>query len=113
MARNSEVARVQGRAEWQPAERSGRVTPSKLRRSAVIAVDGVLALGTGAIGGLFATGTGAASAAAPPVGWSALQSPTVTGPDAPNANPEAELAVHLVRVGRVLRGRRRLPRHRE
>jgi len=70
---------------------TGRVTPSKLRRSAVIAVDGVLALGTGAIGGLFATGTGAASAAAPPVGWTALQSPTVTGPDAPAANPETEM----------------------
>ena len=71
---------------------TGRVTPSKLRRSAVIAVDGVLAISTGAIGGLFAAGTGAASAAAPPVGWSALQSPTtITGPDAPNANPETEM----------------------
>ena len=71
---------------------NGRVTPSKLRRNTVIAVDGVLAIGTGAIGGLFATGmgTGATSAAAPHVGWSTVQSPTVTGPDAPSANPETE-----------------------
>ena len=64
---------------------SGRVTPSKLRRGAVIAVDGVLAVGTGALGGLFATS--AASAAAPTPGWTPVQAPLPSGPDAPNANP--------------------------
>jgi hypothetical protein len=68
---------------------SGRVTPSKLRRSAVVVVDGVLALGTGALGGLFATS--AASAAAPTPGWSGLQAPLPTGPDAPQTNPTAKM----------------------
>ena len=67
---------------------SGRVTPSKLRRNAVIAVDGVLALGAGALGGLFATGT--ATATAPTPGWTGAQSPLPSGPDAPKSpNPEA------------------------
>ena len=66
---------------------SGRVTPSKLRRGAVIAVDGVLAVGTGALGGLFATTAGNASAAAPTPGWTPTQAPLPAGPDAPNANP--------------------------
>jgi hypothetical protein len=70
-------------------ETFGRVTPSKLRRSAVIAVDGVLVVGTGAIGGLFATGT--ASAAAPVSGWTGLQSPLPSGPDAPLTNPQVSL----------------------
>ena len=61
---------------------SGRVTPSKLRRNAVIAVDGVLALGAGALGGLFATGT--ATATAPTPGWTGAQSPLPSGPDAPS-----------------------------
>ncbi len=67
---------------------SGRVTPSKMRRNAVIAVDGVLALGAGALGGLFATGT--ATATAPTPGWTGAQSPLPSGPDAPKSpNPEA------------------------
>ena len=70
-------------------EAFGRVTPSKLRRGAVIAVDGVLAVGTGALGGLFATGT--ASAAAPTIGWTGLQAPLPTGPDAPRTNPTATM----------------------
>jgi len=57
----------------------------------VIAVDGVLAVGAGAIGGLFATGTGAASAAAPTPGWTGTQSPGITGPDAPGADPQTDL----------------------
>jgi hypothetical protein len=61
---------------------SGGVTPSKLRRNAIIAVDGVLAVGTGALGGLFAVGT--ASAAAPTPGWTPTQSPVPAGPDAPS-----------------------------
>jgi len=65
------------------------VTPSKLRRTAVIAVDGVLAVGTGALGGLFATGT--ASAVAPTPGWTGLQAPLPTAPDAPGTNPTATM----------------------
>ena len=69
-------------------DRAGkRVTPSKLRRGAVIAVDGVLAVGTGAIGGLFATG--AASAAAPTPGWTPLQAPL---PGATAADPAVTLS---------------------
>ena len=68
---------------------SGRVTPSKLRRNTVIALDGVLALGAGALGGLFATG--AASAAAPTPGWTGAQAPLPAGPDAPASNPTAIL----------------------
>src|ERR1700693_2210344 len=64
---------------------SGRVTPSKLRRSAVIAVDGALALGAGALGGLFATG--GASAAAPTPGWTGTQTPAPAASDAP-ASPD-------------------------
>ena len=59
------------------------MTPSKLRRSAVIAVDGVLAVGAGALGGLFATG--AASAAAPTPGWTPTPSPL---PGSTAANPD-------------------------
>ena len=62
---------------------SGRVTPSKLRRSAVIAVDGVLAVGTGAIGGLFAVGSVPATASAPTPGWTPAQAPLPTSPDGP------------------------------
>ncbi len=66
---------------------SGRVTPSKLRRTTVVALDGVLALGAGALGGLFATGT--ATAAAPTPGWTPVQAPLPTSPDAPNTtNPD-------------------------
>jgi hypothetical protein len=79
-------SRVQGD---KGARVSGRVTPSKLRRGAVVAVDGVLAVGTGALGGLFATG--AASAAAPTPGWTGLQAPLPTGPDAPQTNPTAKM----------------------
>jgi hypothetical protein len=70
-------------------KRSGRVTPSKLRRSAVVAADGALAIGAGALGGLFATTTGTASATAPSTGWSATQAPLPTTPDAPATNPQA------------------------
>jgi len=66
---------------------SGRVTPSKLRRSAVIAVDGVLALGTGALAGLFATGPAAAQAPNP--GWTGIQGPLPSAPDGPGTNPSA------------------------
>ncbi len=69
---------------------TGRVTPSKLRRTAVIAVDGVLAVGTGAIAGLFAT-SAPAIAAAPTPGWSGAQSPVPTGADAPATNPGEEI----------------------
>jgi hypothetical protein len=60
---------------------TGRVTP-KLRRGAVVAVDGVLAIGTGALGGLFATG--AATAAVPTPGWTGTQAPLPSSPDAPS-----------------------------
>ena len=74
----------------QPRNRpkgTGRVTP-KLRRTAFVAADGALAVGMAALGGLFAVGS--ASGTAPSPGWSGTQSPTVTGPDAPAANPDAE-----------------------
>jgi hypothetical protein len=64
---------------------TGRVTPSKLRRTAVVAVDGALAVGTGVLAGVF--GAGAASAAAPTPGWAGLQTPVPTGSDAPATNP--------------------------
>jgi hypothetical protein len=67
---------------------SGRVTPSKLRRTAVVAADGVLAIGTGALGGLFVTAGGPASATAPTTGWAATQAPLPTGADAPSAHPD-------------------------
>jgi hypothetical protein len=53
--------------------KTGRVTPSKVRRTAVVAVDGVLAVGTGALAGLFAAGGGMAS------GNLTLVSPVVGG----------------------------------
>ncbi|HSZ36349.1 MAG TPA: hypothetical protein VK773_04595 [Acidimicrobiales bacterium] len=66
---------------------SGRVTPSKLRRTVVVATDGALAIGAGALGGLFATTTGTASATVPTPGWAATQAPLPTTPDAPAADP--------------------------
>ena len=69
---------------------SGRVTPSKLKRTTVVALDGVLALGAGALGGLFATGT--ATAAAPTPGWTGTQAPLPSGPDAPGTNPESDIS---------------------
>jgi hypothetical protein len=68
---------------------SGRVTPSKFRRGAVLAVDGALVIGTGAVGGLMATGS--ASAAAPTAGWTGTQTPLPTGPNAPGTNPSVNL----------------------
>jgi hypothetical protein len=65
---------------------SGRVTPAKVRRGVVIAVDGALVLGTGALGGLF--GTGPASAAAPNPGWTGAQTPAPTATNPPGSpNP--------------------------
>jgi len=58
---------------------------SRLRRSAVIAFDGALALGTGAVAGLVGTGSASPMPASP--GWSPLQSPAPSGPDAQAANP--------------------------
>jgi hypothetical protein len=66
---------------------SGRVTPSKLRRSAVVAVDGALAVGVGAMAGLFGAASGTASAQAPTPGWTGLQSPAPSGANAPSTNP--------------------------
>ena len=47
---------------------TGRLISSKLGRTVVVAVDGVLAVGTGAMAGLFGSAT--AAAAAPTPGWS-------------------------------------------
>ena len=65
------------------------VTQSKLRRGAVVAVDGVLAVGTGAVAGLFAAAP--ASPTAPTPGWTGLQAPLPAGPDAPGTNPTATM----------------------
>jgi len=51
----------------------------------VVAVDGVLAVGTGAVAGLFASGP--ASATVPTPGWTGVQSPVPFGLDAPATNP--------------------------
>jgi hypothetical protein len=67
---------------------NGRVTPSKLRRTAVVAADGALAIGAGAIGGLFATAAGTASATAPATGWAASQAPLPTTPEPPATDPQ-------------------------
>jgi hypothetical protein len=66
---------------------TGRVTPSKIRRGAVLAVDGMLVVGAGALGGLF--GSGVASAVAPTPGWNGSSTPVPSGPDTPAANPNA------------------------
>ncbi len=66
---------------------TGRVTAAKVRRGAVLAVDGVLVVGAGALGGLFAAGP--ASAAAPAPGWTGSQTPPPTGADAPAPNANA------------------------
>jgi hypothetical protein len=86
-----------------------RLPWSRVRRSAVIAVDTALALGTGATAGLF--GAAPASAALPTPGWAAQTSPAPTGPEAPLANPywrfESESctsAVFCVAVGTYLSG---------
>ena len=79
---------------------TGRVTPSKLRRTAVVAVDGVLAVGTGALAGVF--GAGAASAAAPTPGWTGLQTPVPTGSDAPATNPGEAITTEACRDRRLL-----------
>ena len=68
---------------------TGRVTPSKLRRTAVIAVDSVLAVGTGAVAGLFATSTLPAGASTS--GWAATQAPLPSTPDAPATNPDVTI----------------------
>ena len=72
-------------AEGHTRDSSGR-TPSKLRRTAVVAVDGVLAVGTGALAGLFATGP--ASATVPTPGWTGAAVPGPFGLDAPATNPD-------------------------
>ncbi len=68
---------------------TGRVTPSKLRRTAVAAADGVLVIGTGAMAALIGTGT--ASAAAPTPGWTGIQSPSPSGLNAPASNPDESI----------------------
>jgi hypothetical protein len=70
---------------------TGRVTPSKVRRTAVVAVDGVLAVGTGALAGLFAAGGGMASGTAPSPGWAGLQQPAPSGLNAPASNPVEDI----------------------
>jgi hypothetical protein len=66
---------------------TGRVTP-KLRRGAVVAVDGALAIGAGALGGLFATG--AATAAVPTAGWTGTQAPLPSSPDGAGTDPSVQ-----------------------
>jgi hypothetical protein len=65
-----------------PTPGRGVVRWSRTRRTAVVVVDGVLAVGTAALGGLFATGT--ASAAVPSPGWTGTQAPLPSSPDAPS-----------------------------
>ena len=69
---------------------SGRVTRAKLRRTAVVAVDGALALSAGALAGLF--GTGPAAAQAPTPGWSGVQAPLPTAPDGVGTNALANIS---------------------
>ncbi len=72
-------------------KKAGRVTP-KLRRGAIIAADGVLAVGTGALGGLF--GTAAASATVPSPGWTGTQAPLPSSPDAPGGSTAGVVFSH-------------------
>ena len=62
-----------------------RVIASRLRRTVVTAMAGVLAIGVGTVGALFVAGSATASAPAP--GWTGTQSPIPAGIDTPAANP--------------------------
>ncbi len=68
-----------------PEVRGGGST--RLRRSALVALDGVLAVGTGAVTGLVGSGPASATPTGPP--WGAQTAPLPTAPDAPAANPSA------------------------
>ncbi len=69
--------------------KSGRVTRAKLRRSAVVAVDGALAISAGALAGLFATGPAAAQAPSP--GWSGATAPLPSAPNPGATNPQGNI----------------------
>jgi hypothetical protein len=64
-------------------------TSSKLRKTAVVAVDGALAIGTGAVA--FVWGAGSASAMPPTPGWTSTQAPLPGAPHAPAADPAVGL----------------------
>jgi hypothetical protein len=69
----------------------GMVRWSRARRTAIVVVDGALAVGTGAVAGLLGGAPGGAATAhgiAPTSGWTGIKAPLPTGPDAPAANPE-------------------------
>jgi hypothetical protein len=70
--------------------RTGVVRWSRARRTAIVALDGALAVGTGAVVG---TGTSGASVRAAATGavWSATRAPLPSGPDAPGAAPNVRL----------------------
>ena len=83
---------------------TGGAMSLRVRRAAVIALDGALALGTGAVAAAAATGPAAASPATP--GWAPLQSPAPSGPNPQATNPATYLgdetctsAVSCVAVG--------------
>jgi hypothetical protein len=66
----------------------GVVRWSRARRTAIVVVDGALAVSAGAVAGLWgATPSGAANGTAPAPGWNGAQAPLPSGPDAPNSNP--------------------------
>jgi hypothetical protein len=64
--------------------------PSRLRRTAVVAFDGALVIGTGAVSGLFATGAPAV-ASTPGPQWTPQTAPLPTSPDAPGTDPGASI----------------------
>jgi IPT/TIG domain len=64
--------------------------PSRLRRTAVVAFDGALVIGTGAVAGLFATG-GSAVASTPGPQWTPQTASLPTSPNAPEADPGARI----------------------
>jgi hypothetical protein len=67
----------------------GVVRWSRARRTAIVAVDSALAIGTGAVAGLWgASPVGAAAGTAPASGWTGIKAPLPGSPDAPATNPQ-------------------------
>ena len=65
----------------------GVVRWSRARRTAVVVVDGAIAVGTGAVAGVWGAMPSGASGAPTP-GWTGITAPLPTGPDAPASNPD-------------------------
>ncbi len=73
------------------AGRYGMVRWSRARRTAVVVLDGALAVGTGAVVGTAVPAAGQVAAQGPAPGWSAARAPLPSGPDAPAGDPTVQL----------------------